>query len=745
MGQAPPGVNNPAPPVGPGPGNNGAGGGGTSTAKEPPKDPPKDATQPTLLSGGQVSRNTVYQYVLKSVCWIITKLDRGGAMGSGELIDRENRLVLTNYHVVHGMRDFVVFFPLYDNNGKLIPERDVYLRRATAMDQIKGKVVAHDTKRDMALIQLDRLPDNVDSIPLTKNEPKEGDNLHSVGNPGASDALWIYTPGNVRKVYTRKWTAGGGDLVLHLEAKIIEANSATNHGDSGGPCVNDRGELVGITQGGAGSGNDTQLMSFFIEHAMLEDFITQAFEKTADLKGKTWVRSTRPPIPEGNTASLNLATYVRQLKSPDDDVRAQGVQGLNMLGPDAHQALPELIPVLGDKNPLVARLAANALRQVGQAQPEDLQYLLPALESNNPDAKSYVLEALAVLGQAPEAESARDQVLKLTTDSNTKVREKAMRAVGKMTPVVGDKKAVESLEKGLQDSDRRVRGAAASAITTSTSMKNDVAKLKDLLNRKEPEVRAPAALALGRLGEKAKGVVPDLVAVIRADEDREVRRACFLALKEVGAEPQVIVGVLRVGIQDGDVQIRRAALEAAGGLAASAKDLVPTIIEALSDEDVRQSALAALKKLGPEAASSGAVRVADLLSVDKTLRANILETLDAMWPSSGPKPSGSTAQQVVPKVIAVFADEAQEPVREKAAQCLSHIGRPAVPDLGKALSNPTATVREGAAKSLAAMPSEGRLVLVQIQAAWNAETNVKAKEALADCLKRVLAAPPPKA
>ena len=187
------------------------------------------------------------------------------------------------------------------------------------------------------------------------------------------------------------------------------------------------------------------------------------------------------------------------------------------MGTDARPALRFLVQALSDKDSFVAQLAGNALRQIGQPTAEELQYLLPALDSTNDDAKAYVLGSLAVLGQNPEAEQAKDQVLRLTTDPNMKVRLRALVAVGKMSQAIGDKKAIETLQLGLGDTDRRVRAAAAEALVTGTSLRTDVSRLKEVLNRKEPEVRAPAAVALAKLGERARPAIPDLVAAARED------------------------------------------------------------------------------------------------------------------------------------------------------------------------------------------------------------------------------------
>src|SRR5262249_54168559 len=155
----------------------------------------------------------------------------------------------------------------------------------------------------------------------------EGDNLHSVGNAGVSGSVFVYTPGKVRKVYRKSYTTSDGhDLSFQISSRIIEATSPTNPGDSGGPCVNDRAELVGICQGGL-VGGEAQV-SYFIERSELEGFVTEAFQRIDELKGRQWARSTQPPLVPNNDQLRNLPAYVKMMESPDDNLRAQGIQGL---------------------------------------------------------------------------------------------------------------------------------------------------------------------------------------------------------------------------------------------------------------------------------------------------------------------------------------------------------------------------------------------------------------------------------
>src|SRR5947207_208133 len=96
----------------------------------------------------------VYQKVLKSVVWIHSTRGPGKlATGSGSLIDRKHRLILTNFHVVGDNNRATVLFPA-QQKGKLVAEREYYLERIKSSG-IRGRVIARDQKRDLAIIQIE--------------------------------------------------------------------------------------------------------------------------------------------------------------------------------------------------------------------------------------------------------------------------------------------------------------------------------------------------------------------------------------------------------------------------------------------------------------------------------------------------------------------------------------------------------------------------------------------------------------
>jgi S1-C subfamily serine protease len=144
--------------------------------------PSKDDSPSTPVDAGV----TVYRHVLRSSVWIHS--ERGGgkeARGSGSLVDKGRRLVLTNYHVVGDVKKATVFFPSYGSDKKVIPERKYYLDRIEKLG-IPGEVVEIDKEGDLALIRIDRIPDGVVELSLANASPDPGQTVHSIGNPGKS-------------------------------------------------------------------------------------------------------------------------------------------------------------------------------------------------------------------------------------------------------------------------------------------------------------------------------------------------------------------------------------------------------------------------------------------------------------------------------------------------------------------------------------------------------------------------------
>ena len=97
---------------------------------------------------------------------------------------------------------------------------------------------------DLALIRVDRrLPDRAAAVPLARQPAATGSVVYSVGGSGAEDnLLWRLTKGNVCGRGQRRQAVDFGVL----DCMILETDAPVNPGDSGGPVMNDRGELVAV-------------------------------------------------------------------------------------------------------------------------------------------------------------------------------------------------------------------------------------------------------------------------------------------------------------------------------------------------------------------------------------------------------------------------------------------------------------------------------------------------------------------
>jgi serine protease Do len=143
-------------------------------------------------------------------------------LGSGSIVNLRDGYIITNWHVVHDskfeamqMKDpklqkkMMIIFPSWEND-QLVVESEKYFAQARK-NGVFATVIASEPKVDLAVMKIDELqkiPKGTKSVKFASEIPLPGSKLISIGNPGKSDGLWIYTPGEVRSTYQKKWTAG---------------------------------------------------------------------------------------------------------------------------------------------------------------------------------------------------------------------------------------------------------------------------------------------------------------------------------------------------------------------------------------------------------------------------------------------------------------------------------------------------------------------------------------------------------
>ena len=180
-----------------------------------------------------LSAQEVYQKVSPAVVTISTKgteykgffAQNVEGIGSGFIIN-EDGYILTNYHVVE---------LAISNNTK-----DVTVILSTG-EEVAAKVVNYDQNRDIAMI---KLADGT-KVPAVA-ELGDSDGLYvgqevvAIGTPLGKNFAQTLTKGIVSGV-NRNLTTEGGNT-----GDYIQTDAAINSGNSGGPLINTKGEVIGI-------------------------------------------------------------------------------------------------------------------------------------------------------------------------------------------------------------------------------------------------------------------------------------------------------------------------------------------------------------------------------------------------------------------------------------------------------------------------------------------------------------------
>jgi S1-C subfamily serine protease len=154
------------------------------------------------------------------------------ALGSGFVIDKAGHIV-TNYHVVAGAKSVQVSF---SNN-----------------DSLKARVVGVDPSTDIAVLKVDAHSRALTPLVLGNSDKVEvGDSVVAIGNPLGLDRS--ITAGIVSAL-GRPIEAPNHFTIDHA----IQTDAALNHGNSGGPLLNARGQVIGVNAqiqtGGTSQGN----------------------------------------------------------------------------------------------------------------------------------------------------------------------------------------------------------------------------------------------------------------------------------------------------------------------------------------------------------------------------------------------------------------------------------------------------------------------------------------------------------
>jgi S1-C subfamily serine protease len=181
-----------------------------------------------------------------SCAWVRAENDGAGA---GFVVDVGRRLLVTCRHVVADRETVEVFFP-WRRGGELVTDRREYLGNRPALRDrgllVRGKVLRRSDPADLALVELESLPPGTRAVSFAATPARPGDAAHVIGHRQDLDTLWNVTTGPVRQAGRLADGYHWRGKKLAVGADALVGQWPTEEGDSGGPVLNARGEVVGM-------------------------------------------------------------------------------------------------------------------------------------------------------------------------------------------------------------------------------------------------------------------------------------------------------------------------------------------------------------------------------------------------------------------------------------------------------------------------------------------------------------------
>ncbi len=239
-----------------------------------------------------VTNVEVYKKAAPATVLVVT--DQG--LGSGVVISSQGE-VLTNWHVIQGASRIAVVFK---------PQRGVEVKRELAFAAIPIKV---DQIADLALLQIQTPPQNLSVLSLGDIAKVEvGQDVHAIGHPEGE--VWTYTTGVISQIRPHYQWKGPDDL-LH-QSTVIQTQTALNPGNSGGPLLNDQGEIIGINSfRGEGEG---------LNYAVAADVVTGFLQRSTNTAATPSTPAPRPSSYRTEAYGPNIVGVYINARVPPPDV-----------------------------------------------------------------------------------------------------------------------------------------------------------------------------------------------------------------------------------------------------------------------------------------------------------------------------------------------------------------------------------------------------------------------------------------
>ncbi|MCZ6676819.1 MAG: HEAT repeat domain-containing protein [Candidatus Poribacteria bacterium] len=330
----------------------------------------------------------------------------------------------------------------------------------------------------------------------------------------------------------------------------------------------------------------------------------------------------------GPDAKEAVPALINQLNDGEFITQEATAEALGRIGPPAVDAVPGLIQLLNDENLGVRNQASIALGRIGVPAKAAVPHLIISILTDEPVRKS-AIEALGDIG--PSAQAGGPTLVKMLSDSNWEVRQKAVQSLWNIR---ADRMvAVPAIINALNTDDSEIVRATAAEVLGKIGVPsvevvpaliealiNPHAKVHDMavtsleeigapavpaliqtLNHERDYVRGYAAEMLGRIGKKVDTPAKTRItsALIKSSRNKiaPYQDQVIRALQTIGSPA---VSFLTQSLQDSDTDVRKHAVYLLGEIGKPVGKIVLALVQTLNDEQftVRVATQSALRRIG---------------------------------------------------------------------------------------------------------------------------------------------------
>jgi S1-C subfamily serine protease len=239
------------------------------------------------------------------------------AVGTGWVVDVERRWLVTARHVLADREKVEVFFQ-DQRDGQPILDRKHYLsERAELQKRVRlaiGKVIAKDETSDIAVLEVEALPNDARALPLSSRTPLSGAACFFVGHRHDSELLWGRTTGVVRQ--TGKLNEGyfWAGKRIGVGVPLLFLQMPVESGESGAAVLDEHGQVIGVVSAVA---HRTPGLAYAVAASEIRKLLEKAqaqrlpvpapptavkrTDVEAVLRGSVWIR---PQATDGRSAGV---------------------------------------------------------------------------------------------------------------------------------------------------------------------------------------------------------------------------------------------------------------------------------------------------------------------------------------------------------------------------------------------------------------------------------------------------------